>query len=65
MCDDRSPSSHINCGHAYGDSHDGTAGRCDDGTAGRCADRTPMTYDSPMRLIEWLTDRIAEKGYAG
>lgn len=57
MCDDRSPSSHINCGHAYGDSHDGTAGRC--------ADRTPMTYDSPMRLIEWLTDRIAEKGYAG
>jgi hypothetical protein len=22
------------------------------------------TYDSPTRLIEWLTDRIAERGYA-
>jgi hypothetical protein len=24
-----------------------------------------MTYDSPTRLIEWLIDRIAERGYAG
>ncbi len=24
-----------------------------------------MTYDSPTRLVEWLTDRIAERGYAG
>jgi hypothetical protein len=24
-----------------------------------------MTYDSPTRLIEWLIDRIAERGSAG
>jgi hypothetical protein len=24
-----------------------------------------MTYDSPTRLIEWLIDRVAERGYAG
>jgi hypothetical protein len=24
-----------------------------------------ITYDSPTRLMEWLTDRIAERGYAG
>jgi hypothetical protein len=23
-----------------------------------------ITYDSPTRLIEWLTDRIAERGNA-
>ena len=24
-----------------------------------------MTYDSSTRLVEWLTDRIGEVGYAG
>jgi hypothetical protein len=24
-----------------------------------------MTYDSPTRLVEWLTDRIAARGDAG
>jgi hypothetical protein len=55
MCDDRAPRSRSHGGHGYGDNH---------GTAGRCADRTPIAYDSPTRLIEWLTDRIAERGYA-
>jgi hypothetical protein len=27
--------------------------------------RRAMTYDSPMRPVEWFTDRIAERGYAG